>query len=101
MNFERLNGAVKVPVHVMKNFKNPLYTTAYKRQCASLSLLLQRKTSRDFVSLPKRASDIPTDEISTAENFSQYVFVMDNITIGESVVINGTTYKRNSVLVMR
>jgi hypothetical protein len=34
MNFERLNGAVKVPVHVMKNFKSPLYTIAYKRQCA-------------------------------------------------------------------
>jgi hypothetical protein len=39
MNFERLNGAVKVPVNAMKNFKNPLFTKAYKRQCAALSLL--------------------------------------------------------------
>ncbi|KZS09759.1 Uncharacterized protein APZ42_025933 [Daphnia magna] len=83
-----------------KLFGSLIVGKPYKRQCTSLSLLIERKTSRDFVSLPKKASDIPTDEVSTTENFSQYDFVMDNITIGESVVINGTTYKRNSVLVM-
>lgn len=60
----------------------------------------REKNKSRFVFLPKRASDIPTDDVSTAENFFQYDFVMDNITIGESVVINGMTYKRNSVLVM-
>lgn len=40
------------------NFERSLlYTIAYKRQRASHSLLLERKASRDFVSLPKKTSD--------------------------------------------
>ena len=100
MNFERLNGSVKVPAHIIKNFKNPLYTLAYRRQCASLALILQRKSNRDFISLPQRIFDIPTDNISTADNFSEYDFPMDIITIGENVVVNGTNYKKNTALLM-
>jgi hypothetical protein len=98
MNFERLNGSVKVPAHIIKNFKNPLHTLAYMRPCESLALILKRKSNRDFISLPQRTFDIPTDNISTADNFSEYDFLMDTIPIRENV--NGINYKKNTVLLM-
>lgn len=34
MNYERLNGKIKAPAHIMQNYRNPQYTLAYRRQCA-------------------------------------------------------------------
>lgn len=49
MNYERMNGAVKVPSHVMKNFRDPQKTLAYRRQCATLNALLEKRNNRDFI----------------------------------------------------
>ena len=38
INFERLNGAMKVPTRIMNCFKNPSYTMENRRQCSVLHL---------------------------------------------------------------
>jgi hypothetical protein len=39
MNYERMNGSIKIPTHTINNFRNPKKTLAFKRQCAALHSL--------------------------------------------------------------
>ncbi len=53
MNYERMNGAVKIPSHIMDNFKDPQKTLAYRRKYATLRSKLDRSNDRNFVSISK------------------------------------------------
>ena len=54
MTYERLNSAIKIPSHIMKNcFRDPQQTLAYKWQCRALNLLLENRDNRDFISVYK------------------------------------------------
>jgi hypothetical protein len=102
MSYERLNGALKVPSHIMKNFQNPLATLSYRRQCAALHLLLEGRNNRDFVSYPSQATEIVTESIFTVDNFSIYSteFESEYILTTDSVIVNGTNYRSDSMVVM-
>ena len=48
-NYERMNGAIKIPSRVMNNFKNPAKTLAYRRQSTALHHLLENKFHQQSV----------------------------------------------------
>ena len=39
MNYERLNGNIKAPSHIINNFRNPQLTLAFRRQSNTLFYL--------------------------------------------------------------
>ena len=100
MNFERLNGALKVPTHIMQNFKNPLATLSYRRQCAALNLLIEGKNNRDFISFPSQTTEILTESIFVVQNFALYAneFSTEYILTTDSVVVNGTNYRSDTMV---
>lgn len=53
MGYERLNGVIKKPSHIMNNFVNPPKTLAYRQQCASLDNLLKKKLTSSSVFVTK------------------------------------------------
>ena len=102
MNYERMNGAVKVPSHVMKNFKDPQKTLAYRRQCAALRSRLERSNNRNFVSISKSYVEAICDiGLEWADNYSYYAkdFESDSVIVSNKVILNGTQY-RNGMLVI-
>ena len=48
-NYERMNGAIKIPSRVMNNFKNPAKTLAYRRQSTALHYLLENEFHQQSV----------------------------------------------------
>ena len=44
INFERLNGAVKLPAQIIQNFRDPQQALAYRRQCTALNNFFEKNT---------------------------------------------------------
>ena len=102
MNYERLNGALKVPSHIMKNFQNPLATLAYRRQCAALHLLLEGHSNRDFISFPGQSTEILTESIFVAYNFSTFAndFQCEYINTTDSVIVKAIRYRSDTNVII-
>ncbi len=108
MNYERLNGSIKIPSRVMNNFKNPALTLARRRQYVSLQSLMGGFVSESLdygrsslvsVNLSSYDYDDPLNELftecSTEEtpNFKQ-------ILVTDAVVVNGTEYKNGAFVIV-
>jgi hypothetical protein len=48
-NYERMNGAIKIPSRVMNNFKNSAKTLAHRRQSTALHHLLENEFHQQSV----------------------------------------------------
>ncbi len=103
MNYERMNGAVKVPSHIMKNFKDPQKTLAYRRQCAAFHARLERQSNRNFVSIGKITfEEIEHIGINFTENYLDHLrdFELDIVCVSNKVTVNGTEYRNGTVVVL-
>ena len=78
MNFERMNGSVKIPAHIMQNFRDLQQTLAYMRQCAALNSFLDGKHNRDFVSVT-RTSVATVSDINSADNFNDFQSYFESV----------------------
>jgi hypothetical protein len=104
MGFERLNGAIKRPSHVMNNFKNPQKTLANRQQYAALSQLVRRQQTTNFISVT-RSSFVNMEEF---ENYSFFDDVSVHLTtdaegveISEKLSFNSTDYKKGSFVTLK
>ena len=87
---------------VLKNFKDPQKTLAYRRQCAALRSRLERSNNRNFVSISKSYVEAICDiGLEWADNYSYYAkdFESDSVIVSNKVILNGTQY-RNGMLVI-
>ncbi len=103
MNYERMNGAVKIPSHVMKNFKDPQKTLAYRRQYAALNSRLERRGIRDFVKISSSYVESITDiGLPLADNYASYlnVFESDSVLVTNKIVVNGTEYREGTLVIV-
>lgn len=96
MNYERQNGTVKMPSHIVKNYRDIYQTLAYRFQCASFSNVLQQRFNRDFV-VAKITEEMLLFDLKHVENFEQLLFVGVNesslVEVGDKVDINGSEYR--------
>jgi hypothetical protein len=94
MNFERMNGAVKLPAHIIQNFRDPQQTLAYRSQCAALHNFIEGKHNRNFVYV-KRISEIPVNSFELADNFDNFrdLFVNDSVSIASKIIVNAVEYR--------
>ncbi len=102
MNFERLNGAVKLPAHIMQNFRDPQQTLAYRRQCTALNNYLERKHNRNFVSVTQ-ISEIPLDSIASADNFETFrelYLVNDCVSVASKITVNAVEYRDGTYVII-
>ncbi len=98
MNYERLNGKVKAPSHVMHNFRNPQLTLAYRRQCAILnSNGLKNKSDVSINSaFEMRISSFANVDVASFFSLSEN----DSISVTDCVTIFGTDFKKGSFLAL-
>lgn len=95
MNYERLNGKIKAPAHIMQNYRNPQYTLAYRRQCAVIKPSYCYKDSVIIhSSLEMQVSSFPN-----SIDISSY-FDVSAIFVTDCVIKNGTEYKKHFFLVL-
>ena len=96
MNYERQNGTVKLPSHIVKNYRDIYQTLAYRFQCASFSNVLKQRFNRDFV-LVKITEEMLLFDLKHAENFEQLlsddVDESSLVEVGDKVDINGSEYR--------
>ncbi len=100
MNFERLNDSFKRPTHIMNNFRNPLLTLAYKRQCASL----EARLATDFLADCVEISSSTETNISQFPNmdFEPYLSTDSQTTVRltDCVTVNGTLFKKSYFVIV-
>ncbi len=100
MNYERMNGSIKIPTHTMNNFRNPKKTLAFKRQCAALHSLLEKKMLRDSIDIGQlyesSVHDFPQEELLTFFQPNNR-----NITVSKKITINGVEYSQNVFMLMK
>lgn len=100
MNFEIMNGKVKKPTHVMNNFRNPMFTLAYKHQCAALELKLSSNYLRNTVEVSSvihtHVNEYPTND------FEPYLTFPDQaeVAISSYITVNGTNYKKGNFVIV-
>lgn len=95
LNYERLNGKIEAPSHIMQNYRNPQFTIAYRRQCAVVKPNYCHKDSVVIQSaIEISASSFPNAETSLG------VLPTDLICVTDCVVIRGIEFKKNFFLVV-
>ena len=103
MNFERCNGAIKLPSHIINNFRDPQYTLAYRHQCVALNNLLQNAYNRNFVSVSK-ITQISLEDISQAQHFSLHFEFTDDepnvIDVCNKITYNGAEYRSGTFVIV-
>ena len=97
MNYERLNGSIKTPCHIMNNFRNPQYTLAYRRQCTALNDSLERRNNREFVIWPNKTHVIHPSQLSLV---NCDVVSDDYLQVCYKVKVNGTDYKKGNFVLL-
>lgn len=101
MAYERANGVVKLPSHIMGNFRDPQRTLAYRRQCAALHSLLERKGNRNWVTV-KKPVDISANDLEGSLNFDHLLESLldsDSVSISECVTVNGVEFREGTFVV--
>ena len=101
MNFERMNGAVKLPAHIIQNFRDPQQTLAYRRQCSALNNFLEGKHNRNFVYV-KKLSEISIDSLASADNFDEFrhLFEYDSVSVASKITVNAVEYRDNTFVIL-
>ena len=89
MNFERLNGKIKAPSHIINNFRNP-QLLVFRRQCATFNKTLCLKDSVCVNStIESYISDfLNVDMISSFFDSS----AEEIVSLTDSIKINGVNY---------
>jgi hypothetical protein len=104
MGFERLNGAIKRPSHIMNNFKNSQKTLAYRQQCAALSQLVRRKQVTNSI-LVTRSFFVNMEEFETYRYYNEVFPLLskdsEGVEISEKLSYNSTDYKKGSFVILR
>jgi hypothetical protein len=90
MNFERLNGKIKAPSHIINSFRNPQLTLVFRRQCATFNKTLCLKDSVCVNStIESYISDfLNVDMISSFFDSS----AEEIVSLTDSIKINGVNY---------
>ena len=101
MNFERMNGSVKIPAHIMQNFRDLQQTLAYMRQCAALNSFLDGKHNRDFVSAT-RTSVATISGINSADNFNDFQSYFESVhfAVANKIIINAIEYRNGTFIIL-
>lgn len=94
MNYERLNGAIKKPSHVMNNFRNPQYTLAYRRQCVALNNCLEGRNNREYVFWPNKMRIIHPSQLNLSDGCD--VVLDEYLQVCYEVHVNGTDYRKGN-----
>ncbi len=95
MNYERLNGKIKAPSHIMRNYRNPQFTLTLKRQCA---LLKTSDSYTDCIEVKKlQKCAFP---ISQVLMLRLCVSEDDLISVTNLVIINGTEYRQENFVLL-
>lgn len=89
MGFERLNGVIKRPSHIMNNFRNPQKTLAYRYQCHSLSEILEEESQPLFSNTECFNFDELDDDLAS--------IIRPKISSLSSVIEVGEKFKMNSI----
>lgn len=101
MTFERANGCIKLPSHIMNCFVNPQKTLAYRRQCAALQTMIDKKGNRNIVSV-KNMSDVSVCDLERLDDFETLMLNVetDTIAVADRITYNSIDYRENSFVVI-
>lgn len=103
MGFERLNGTIKKPSHIINNFRNPQKTLAYRQQCSTLSALLGKELTRKVVTAT-RSQFFDLDELGNATWIdivrSKINPDSEGVELSEKVKVNSTEYRKGSFVLL-
>jgi hypothetical protein len=95
MNYERLNGKMKVPSHVINNFRNPQLTLAFRRQCDVLSKKFDENFCKDYVIIQSFW------EMSAADFLNVDIASHFNLLDGHQINVTNQRNQRNQINVSR
>ncbi len=101
MNFERMNGAVKLPAHIIQNFRDPQQTLSNRRQCTALNNFVEGKNNRNFVYV-KSISEISVGNVALAENFDDFqdLFQSDSVSAASKITVNAVEYRDSTFVII-
>lgn len=104
MAYERKNGLLKLPSHIMKNYRAPQQTLAYRMQCMALSNIVEKRYIRDFITTGKRYS-MNIDELQNVENINEFFAALNenenSVSVFKKLICNGIEYRVGSYVIVR
>ena len=101
MTFERANSVIKAPTKNSHNFTNPYLTMAFRKQYLELANVLSATFARDDVIIDTSYA-IMRQDIMHVKNLPPSYKEQDSnyLSATSQVKVNGTTYKRNSLVLL-
>ena len=103
INFERLNGAMKVPTRIMNCFKNPAYTMENRRQCSVLHLSATTNFQSYLIEYSpaiEMALDLSTFKKNDNITFLEMIINEEGILVSDHVKICGTEYRNEMFIII-